>query len=134
MSYQPKVYTMGHVLWLTAMVAFGTLFCYLTLTHSDSAGKKWFAETWLIYLGGGATVLMFLFGLTILGTPCYDEETNKQLEAEHNRAVFEWNSKSPEERAILNAAEENRLLQLTQIMQNNQIIQNQEQAKPKRRY
>lgn len=134
MSYEHKVYTLGHILGMTAMVAFGTFVCYQTGMQSDNAGLKWFTETWLLSLGGGASILMFLFGLTILGTPWYDEETNKQLETEHNQAVYDWNRKSPEERAIINAAEENRLLQLTQILQNNEIIRNQEQAKPKRRY
>ena len=141
MRFQPKVYTIGHVLGMCGMVIFGTVACYQSGTTTEDSGLRWFTENWLLYIGAGATILTFLFGLTILGTPWYDEKTNKQLEAEHNRAVFEhnqavfeWNSKSPEERAILNAAEENRLLQLTQIIQNNQILQNQEQAKPKRRY
>ncbi len=69
-----------------------------------------------------------------MGKPIYDDETNKQLEAEYNCAVFEWNSKSPEERAIITAARRNELLQLTQILQNNTIIQNQEQSKSGRRY
>ena len=92
---------------------------------------KWFAETWLPYIGAGATIVTFLFGMTILGTPWYDEATNKQLQAEHDRAEFEWKCKSPEEKAILMAAEENRLLRLTQILQNNQMINNQEQLKRK---
>lgn len=131
MRFQPKVYTIGHVLGMCGMVIFGTVACYQSGTTTEDSGLRWFTENWLLYIGAGATILTFLFGLTILGTPWYDEKTNKQLEAEHNQAVFEWNSKSPEERAIINAAEENRLLQ---IMQNNEIIRNQEQAKPKRRY
>lgn len=133
MSFQPKVYTMGHVLGMTGMVAFGTLGCYWKGITAEDAGLKWFTETWLLYIGAGATILTFLFGLTILGTPWYDEETNKELKADHDRATLEWTSKSPEERAILMAAEENRLLQLTQIMQNNQILNNQEQSKRNKR-
>ncbi len=133
MSYQPKVYTIGHVVGMTAMVVFGTFACYRTGMQSEDAGLKWFTETWLISLGGGATILTFLYGLTILGTPWYDEETNEQLQSDHERAEFEWRSKSPEERAIITAARENELLQLTQIMQNNRIIQNQEQMKKKPR-
>ena len=132
MSFQREVYTFTHVLFVTGAIA-------LTVTGMYAARHQhpdlvWFIENWGLYIGIAATVGTFLFGLSLVGKPMYDAETNKQLESEHNRAVYEWNSKSPEERAILNAAEENRLLQLTQIMQNNQIIQNQEQAKPKRRY
>ena len=61
----------------------------------------------------------------LLGKPWYDAETNKQLKAKYDRAMLEWRFKSPEEKAILMAAEENRLLQLTQFLQNNQIINNQ---------
>ena len=132
MSFQPPTYTIGHILGMTGMVALTTAGMYAG--RHKHADLVWFMGNWGLYIGIACTVLTFLFGLSILGTPWYDEETNKQLESEHNRAVFEWNSKSPEERAILNAAEENRPLQLTQIMQNNQIIQNQERAKPKRRY
>ena len=132
MSFQREVYTFPHVLFMTGAIA-------LTVTGMYAARHQhpdlvWFIENWGLYIGIAATIGTFLFSLSLVGKPFYDEETNKQLEAEHNRAVFEWNSKSPEERAILNAAEENRLLQLTQIMQNNEIIRNQEQAKPKRRY
>lgn len=132
MSFQREVYTLTHVLFMTSAIA-------LTVTGMYAARHKhpdlvWFIENWGLYIGIVATVGTFLFGLSLVGKPFYDEETNKQLESEHNRAVFEWNSKSREERAILMAAEENRLLHLTQIIQNNQIIGNQEQAKPKRRY
>ena len=129
MSFQPKVYTFGHILFMTGLVAVGTLVCYVKGQGSEHAGMKWFAETWMLYVGAGATVLTFLFGMGLLGKPCYDEETNKQLKAEYDRAMLEWRFKSPEEKAILMAAEENRLLQLTQILQNNQIINNQEQIK-----
>ena len=132
MSFQRQVYTMGHVLGITGMVAFATAFMYAARHKDDNL--VWFMEHWGLYIGITCTILTFLHGLSILGTPWYDEETNKQLEAEHNRAVFEWNCKSPEERAIITAARQNELLQLTQIMQNTQIIRNQEQAKPKRRY
>ncbi|MCX7422614.1 MAG: hypothetical protein NT013_24160 [Planctomycetia bacterium] len=129
MSFQPKVYTFGHVLFMTGMVIFGTVVCYVKGQGAEQAGMKWFAETWLLYVGAGATFLTFLFGMGLLGKPWYDAETNKQLKAEYDRAMLEWRFKSPEEKAILMAAEENRLLQLTQIMQNNQIINNQEQIK-----
>ena len=129
MSFQPKVYTFGHVLFMTGFVALGTLVCYVKGQGVEHAGMKWFSETWLLYVGAGATVLTFLFSMGLLGKPCYDEETNKQLKAEYDRAMLEWRFKSPEEKAILMAAEENRLLQLTQILQNNQIINNQEQIK-----
>ena len=133
MSYQPKVYTLGHTLGLTAMVLVGTFACYQKGTQSEDAGMRWFTENWLLYIGGGVAVLTFLYSLGRIGTPCYDEETNKQLEAEHNQAEFEWNTKSPEERAIITAARENGLFQLTQIMQNDRIIRNQELIKRKLR-
>lgn len=129
MSFQPKVYTFGHVLFMTGMVALGTFVCYVKGQGVEHAGMKWFSETWLLYVGAGATFLTFLFGMGLLGKPWYDAETNKQLKAEYDRAMLEWRFKSPEEKAILMAAEENRLLQLTQILQNNQIINNQEQIK-----
>lgn len=132
MSFQRQVYTLGHALGMTGMVAFATAFIYAGRHKNDDL--VWFMEHWGLYIGIACTILTFLYCLSILGTPLYDEETNKQLEAEHNQAVYEWNRKSPEERAIITAAEENRLLQITQIMQNNEIIRNQEQAKPKRRY
>lgn len=127
MSFQRQVYTMGHVLGLTGMVAGATAFMYATRHKDDNL--VWFMENWGLNIGIGCTILTFLFGLSILGRPWYDEETNKQLEAEHNREVFEWNSKSPEERAIINAARRNELFQLTQILQNNTIIRNQEELK-----
>lgn len=133
MSFQPKVYTFGHVLFMTGLVAVGSVVCYVKGQGAGHAGMKWFAETWLIYIGAGATVLTFLFWMGLLGKPCYDEETNKQLKAEYDLAVFEWRCKSPEERAILMAAEENRLLQLTQILQNIHINQNLEQMKKSKR-
>lgn len=129
MSYQPKVYTLGHILGITGMVGGATAFIYSKRFEQPSL--VWFIENWGLYIGIGCTVLTFLYGLTILGTPWYDEETNKQLEAEYNRAQSEWRSKSPEERAILTAARENELLQMTQIMQNNTIIRNQEKLKKK---
>ena len=132
MSFQREVYTFTHVLFRTGAIALTVTGIYAARhQHPDLV---WFLESWGLYIGIAATIGTFLFSLSLVGKPFYDEETNKQLEAEHNRAVFEWNSKSPEERAIINAAEENRLLQLTQILQNNEIIRNQEQAKPKRRY
>lgn len=129
MSFQPKVYTIGHVLGMCGMVIFGTLVCYQSGTTTEDPGLRWFTEIWLLYIGGGATILTLLFGLSILGTPWYDEKTNRQLEADHNRAQIEWRCKSPEERAIITAAREIELLQLTQILQNDRIIQNQEQLK-----
>ena len=129
MSYEPKVYTIGHILGMTGMIAMTTAGMYAGRHKHDDL--VWFMENWGLYIGIGCTVLTFLFGLTILGTPWYDEETNKQHEADHNQAVYEWNQKSPEERAILNAARQNELLQLTQIMQNNEIIRNQEKLKRK---
>lgn len=129
MSFQPKVYTFGHVTFMTGLAGFGTLVCYVKGQGVDHVGMKWFAETWLPYIGAGITVLTFLFGMGLLGKPCYDEKTNKRLKAEYDRAVLEWRCKSPEERAILMAAEENRLLQLNQVLQNIQIIQNLEQMK-----
>ena len=124
MSYEPKVYTIGHILGITGAVAVTTAGMYAGRhKHVDLV---WFMENWGLYIGIVCTIVTFLFGLTILGTPWYDEETNKQLKADHRRVEFEWNQKSPEERAILNAARQNELLQLTQIMQNNEIIRNQE--------
>lgn len=124
MSYQPKVYTIGHVLGMTGMVAGTTVVIYASRHRNPDL--VWFLEHVGLYIGIACTVLTFLFGLSILGTRCYDEETNRQLEAEHDRAVFEWNSKSPEERAIITAARQNELLQLTQILQNDRIVRNQE--------
>lgn len=132
MGYQRQVYTLGHVLGLTGMVAGATAFMYAARHKDDNL--VWFMENCGLYIGIACTFGMFLLGLSLLGKPLYDEETNKELEAEYNRAVFEWNSKSPEERAIITTARRNELLQLTQILQNNTIIQNQEQAKTKRRY
>lgn len=131
MSFERPVYKMWHVLWLTGMVAGGTALIYLKACEEPAL--MWFMENWGLYIGITCTILMFLYGLSILGTPCYDEETNKQLEREELIAQIEWNSKSPEERAIITAAKRNELLQLTQILQNNQIIQNQEQLKKKLR-
>lgn len=131
MTYKPKVYTFGHIIGMTGMVAGATAYMYST--RHEHADLVWFMENWGLYIGIGCTVLMFLFGLSILGTPWYDEETNKQLEADQDRADYEWNQKSPEERAIITAARNNELLQLTQIMQNNRIIQTQEQLKKKKR-
>lgn len=93
-----------------------------------------FIENWGVFIGTTATVATFLLGLSLIGKPIYDDQVHQEREAEHNRAVLEWNSKSPEERAIITAARRIELLQLTQILQNNQIIQNPEQAKSKRRY
>jgi hypothetical protein len=128
-GFQRPVYKMWHVLWVTGMVGGGTAIIYVKACEKPDL--MWFMENWGLYIGIICTILMFLYGLSILGTPCYDEETNKQLEAEHNRAVFEWNSKSPEERAIITAARQNELLQLTQILQNDTIIRNQEELKRK---
>lgn len=132
MGYQRQVYTMGHVLGLTGMVAGATAFMYAARHKDDNL--VCFMDHWGLYIGVACTIGTFLFGLSLLGKPLYDEETNKALEAEYNGAMFEWNSKSPEERAIITTARRNELLQLTQILQNNTIIQNQEQAKTKRRY
>jgi hypothetical protein len=132
MGYQRQVYTLGHVLGLTGMVASATAFMYAARHKDDNLA--WLIEHWGLYIGISCTIVTFLFGLSLIGKPVYDEETNKELESEYNHAVFEWNSKSPEERATIMAARQNELLQLTQILQNNAIIQNQEQAKTKRRY
>lgn len=132
MGYQRQVYTLGHVLGLTGMVAGATAFMYAARHKDDTL--VWFMEHWGLYIGVACTIGTFLFGLSLLGKPLYDEETNKVLEAEYNGAMFEWNSKSPEERAIITTARRNELLQLTQILQNNTIIQNQEQATTKRRH
>ena len=129
MSFQPKVYTFGHVMFMTGLAGFATWVCCVKGQGAEHAAMKLFAENWLPYIGGGFTLLTFLFGLGLLGKPCYDEEINKQLKAEYDRAIFEWRCKSPEERAILMAAEENRLLQLNQILQNIQINQNLKQMK-----
>jgi hypothetical protein len=131
MSYEPKVYTIGHILGMTGMVAMTTAGMYAGRHKHDDL--VWFMENWGLYLGIACTVLTFLFGLTILGTPWYDEKANKQLEADQNRAEFESRCKSPEERAIITAARENELLQLTQIMQNNEIIRSQRQLKRNKR-
>ena len=106
---------------------------YMYSTRHEHADLVWFMQNWGLYIGIALTVITFLFGLSILGTPWYDDETNKQLEADQQRAEYEWNQKSPEERAIITAARNNELLQLTQIMQNNRIIQTQEQLNKKRR-
>ncbi len=130
MSFQPKVYTLGHIMGMTGMVAMTTAYMYAGRhKHTDLV---WFMENWGLYIGIFCTVLTFLFGLTILQTPWYDGETNEQLEKDHNRVMFEWRSKSPEEQAIINAARENELLQFTQIMQNNEIIRNQKNLTRKR--
>lgn len=130
MTYQPKVYTIGHVLGMTGMVAAATSVIYSS--RHKQADLVWFMENWGLYIGMTCTALTFLFGLSILGTPWYDEETNSQLEANHERTELEWNSKSPEERAIVTAARENEFLQLIQIMQKNRIIQAQESSTRKR--
>lgn len=127
-----EVYTFTHAVLLTGMVAGAAAFMYAARHKNDDL--VWFMEHWGLYIGMVATVGTFLLGLSLIGKPIYDDETHQQREAEHNRAVFEWNSKSPEERAIITADRRNELLQLTQILQNDTIIQNQEQAKPKRRY
>lgn len=132
MPFQREVYTFTHAVLLTGMVAGATAFTYVARDKSEEL--VWFMEHWGLYIGIAATTGTFLLGLSLIGKPIYDEETHRKREAEHNRAVFEWNSKSPEERAIISATRRNELLQLTQIMQNNTIIQNQEQAKPRRRY
>lgn len=123
MSFQPKVYTFGHILGMTSMVGIATAFFYAT--SDKDPDLKWFMETWGLYIGLFATGLTFVFGLSILGKPWYDEETNRELKAEQDREEFEWRLKSPEERAIITAARNNEVLQLTQILQNNQIIRNQ---------
>lgn len=130
MSYEPKVYTIGHVLCRTGLVAVVTTGMYVGRYKDDHL--VWFMENWGLYIGIACTLITFLFGLTILGIPWYDKQTNEQLKSDHDRDVFEWNQKSPEERAILNAARQNELLQLTQILQNNEIIRNQEKLIRKR--
>ncbi len=132
MGYQRQVYTFFHVLLMTSVLGLATIGMYAG--RHQHPELTWFIESWGLYIGIACTTGTFLIGLSLIGKPIYDEETNKELEAEYNRAVFEWNSKSPEERAIITAARQNELLQLTQILQNNTIIQNQEQSKPKRRY
>jgi hypothetical protein len=114
---------------MTGMVAAATTFMYLT-RHKDET-LTWFMENWGLYIGVALSVLIFLFGLSWLGTPWYDEATNQQLKAEHDRAEFDWRSKSPEERAIITAARRNESLQLTQILQNDTIIRNQKELKRK---
>lgn len=132
MGYQRQVYTVFHVLLMTSVFGLATVGMYAARHQHPELVE--YIESWGLYIGVACTIGTFLFGLTLVGKPIYDEETNKELEAEYNRAMFEWNSKSPEERAIITAARRNELLQLTQILQNNTIIQNQEQAKTKRRY
>jgi low affinity Fe/Cu permease len=131
MSYQRKVYTIGHILGLTAMVGVGTAIIYAK--GRENPDLVWFMENWGLYIGIACTIFTFLSGLSILGTPWHDEETNKQLEMEHDMAELEWRLKSPEERAIIIAAQQNRLLQLTQVLQNDSIIRNQEQMKNTKR-
>ncbi len=132
MSFPRETYTFTHAVLLNGIVAGATAFMYAARHKNDDL--VWFMEHWGLYIGMVATIGTFLLGLSLIGKPIYDDETHRQREADHNRAVFEWNSKSPEERAIITAARRNELLQLTQILQNNTIIENQEQAKPKRRY
>ena len=124
MTYQPKVYTIGHILGMTGMVAAATNVIYSN--RHEQEDLVWFMENWGLYIGIACTALTFLFGLSILGTPWYDDETNTQLGVNHEKSELEWRSKSPEERAIVTAARENELLQLIQIMQNNRIIHGQE--------
>jgi hypothetical protein len=131
MNHQPKVYTFGHILRMTGMVAAATSYIYST--RNEHADLVWFMENWGLQIGIALTVLTFLFGLSILGTPWYDEETNQQLAADQDQAEFEWNQKSPEEKAIISTARNNELLQLIQIMQNNRIIETQEQLKRSKR-
>ncbi len=113
------------------MVAAATSYIYST--RNEHADLVWFMENWGLQIGIALTVLTFLFGLSILGTPWYDEETNQQLAADQDQAEFEWNQKSPEEKAIISTARNNELLQLIQIMQNNRIIETQEQLKRSKR-
>ena len=131
MSHQPRVYTLGHIVGMTGIVAVATTFIYST--RHKHADLVWFIENWGLQIGIALTMLTFLFGLSILGTPWYDEETNRQLAADQDQAEFEWNQKSPEEKAIISTARNNELLQLIQIMQNNRIIEAQEQLKKKKR-
>lgn len=132
MTFQREVYTLTHTVLLTGMVAGATAFMCAARHENDDL--VWFMEHWGLYIGMAATIGTFLLGLLLIGKPIYDDTTHQEREAEHNRAVFEWNRKSPEERAIITAARRNESLQLTQILQNDRINQNQEQAKPKRRY
>ncbi len=132
MTFPREVYTFTHTVLLTGMVAGATAFMYAARHKNDDL--VWFMEHWGLYIGMAATIGTFVLGLLLIGKPIYDDKTHQEREAEHNRAVFDWNRKSPEERAIITAARRNELLQITQILQNDAIIQNQEQAKPKRRY
>ena len=132
MTFPREVYTFTHTVLLTGMVAGATAFMYAARHKNDDL--VWFMEHWGLYIGMAATIGTFVLGLLLIGKPIYDDTTHREREAEHNRAVFEWNRKSPEERAIITAARRNELLQLTQILQNDRINHNQEQAKPKRRY
>lgn len=132
MTFPREVYTFTHTVLLTGMVAGATAFMYAA--RHKNGDLVWFMEHWGLYIGMAATIGTFVLGLLLIGKPIYDEETHQEREVEHNRAVFDWNRKSPEERAIITAARRNELLQITQILQNDTIIQNQEQAKPKRRY
>ena len=127
MSFQPKVYTIGHVLGMTGMMVVATAFLYHT--RSEHPELVWFMEHWGLYIGIGCTVVTFIFGLTILGTPWYDEETNTQLEADQIEAEEYWNSLSPEVQAIYTAAREIQYLQLSQYMQIDTLVRNQEQLK-----
>lgn len=129
MSFHREVYTFTHTVLLTGMVAGAAAFMYVARHKNDNL--VWFIEHWGLYIGIATTVGTFLFGLSLIGKPIYDDETHRQREAEHNRAVFEWNSKSSEERAIITAARRNEFLQLTQILQNDTIIRNQEDLKRK---
>ncbi len=125
MTFQPRVYTVGHILGMTGMMAVATAFLYHT--RAEHPELVWFMEHWGLYIGIGCTIVTFLFGLTILGTPWYDEETNRQLEADQIEAEEYWASLSPEEQAIYSAASEIQYLQLLQLMKTEAFIQNQEQ-------
>lgn len=136
MSFKREVFNLPQVLLMTSAAGLLTVGMYAARhQHPDLV---WFIESWGLYIGVALTIGTFLFGLSLIGKPIHSEKTNQRLEAEHNRElaehnreVFEWNSKSPEERAIITAARENELLQLTQILQNNTIIRNQEELKRK---
>ena len=129
MPIQREVYTFTHSVFMAGAIG-------LTMTGMYAARHQHpelvpFIESWGLSIGLAATIGTFLFGLSLIGKPIYDDETHRQREAEHDRAVFEWNSKSPEERAIITAARRNELLQLAQILQNDTIIRNQEDLKRK---
>ncbi len=57
MTYQPKVYTIGHVLGMTGMVAAATSVIYSS--RHKQADLVWFMENWGLYIGMTCTALTF---------------------------------------------------------------------------